>query len=260
LSATFIWGIVIMADTRDGSGGVALGCERVSSGWGATQVITDISFELPAGETLAVLGRNGVGKTTLISTIAGRADIKEGIIRLAGGPIQDLPRFTRAARGLGFVPQEREIFPSLSVEENLTVAARSRGRGMDKWTLARVYDLFPRLRERRNIGGTKLSGGEQQMLCIGRALMGNPTVLLMDEPMEGLAPVVVDLIVDAIKRIRAESDVAILLVEQHVEIALEFTSRFLVMDRGAVIFDAADGTRRVDPRFLESLVGVDALA
>ena len=248
-----------MPDSKDHRGSVALACERVSSGWGATQVITDISFELPPGATLAVLGRNGVGKTTLISTVAGRADIKSGAIRLAGEPIQDQPRFTRAARGLGLLPQEREIFPSVSVEENLAVAAHSRRRGADAWTLARVYDLFPRLWERRNIGGTKLSGGEQQMLCIGRALMGNPSVLLMDEPMEGLAPVIVDLIVDAMKRIRVESGVAILLVEQHVEIALEFTSRLLVMDRGTVIFDAADGTRPIDRSFIEGLVGVDAL-
>lgn len=248
-----------MVDTKAGAGQLALACERVSSGWGATQVITEVSFELPAGETLAVLGRNGVGKTTLLSTIAGRADIKSGVIKLAGDPIQALPRFTRAAGGLGLVPQEREIFPSLSVEENLAVAARNRGRNANEWTLSRVYDLFPRLQERRSIGGTRLSGGEQQMLCIGRALMGNPSVLLMDEPMEGLAPVIVDLIVDAMKRIRAESGVAILLVEQHVEIAFEFTSRLLVMDRGAVIFDAADGTRPINQRFIESLVGVDAL-
>jgi branched-chain amino acid transport system ATP-binding protein len=248
-----------MADTGSGSGPVALACERVSSGWGATQVVTDVSFELPAGETLAVLGRNGVGKTTLISTVAGRADIKSGVITLAGEPIQDLPRYSRAARGIGLVPQEREIFPSLSVEENLLVAARSRRRAADEWTLSRVYDLFPRLRERRGIGGTKLSGGEQQMLCIGRALMGNPSVLLMDEPMEGLAPVIVDLIVAAMKRIRAESGVAILLVEQHVEIALEFTNRLLVMDRGAVIFDGADGKQPIDRSFIESLVGVDVL-
>ncbi len=248
-----------MADTDNGSGRAALACERVSSGWGATQVITDVSFELPPGETLAVLGRNGVGKTTLISTVAGRADIKSGVISLRGEPIQDLPRFSRAARGLGLVPQEREIFPSLSVEENLVVAARKRGGSADEWTLARVYDLFPRLRERRSIGGTKLSGGEQQMLCIGRALMGNPSVLLMDEPMEGLAPVIVDVIVAAMKRIREESGVAILLVEQHVEIALQFTNRLLVMDRGAVIFDGADGKREIDQSFIESLVGVDAL-
>lgn len=248
-----------MAETNGENRPVALACEHVSSGWGATQVINDISFELPMGETLAVLGRNGVGKTTLISTVAGRADIKGGIIRLGQEPIQNLPRYTRAVRGIGLVPQEREIFPSLSVEENLLVAARSRERAADEWTLARVFDLFPRLQERRNIGGTKLSGGEQQMLSIGRALMGNPSVLLMDEPMEGLAPVIVDLIVAAMKRIRAESGVAILLVEQHVDIALEFTHRLLVLDRGAVIFDGADGARAIDRHSIESLVGVDAL-
>jgi branched-chain amino acid transport system ATP-binding protein len=248
-----------MAETTGEKRPIALACEHVSSGWGATQVINDISFELPMGETLAVLGRNGVGKTTLISTVAGRADIKRGVIRLGSEPVQNLPRYTRAARGIGLVPQEREIFPSLSVEENLVVAARSRERAADEWTLARVFDLFPRLRERRSIGGTKLSGGEQQMLSIGRALMGNPSVLLMDEPMEGLAPVIVDLIVAAMKRIRAESGVAILLVEQHVDIALEFTHRLLVLDRGAVIFDGADGARPIDRNSIESLVGVDAL-
>jgi branched-chain amino acid transport system ATP-binding protein len=248
-----------MPEPKSGSAAIALACEHVSSGWGATQIVTDISFALPSGETLAVLGRNGVGKTTLISTVAGRADIKGGVISLAGEPIQELPRFSRAAKGLGLVPQEREIFPSLSVEENLVVAARHRECGAGEWTLARVYDLFPRLQERRSVGGTKLSGGEQQMLCIARALMGNPSVLLMDEPMEGLAPVIVDLIVDAMKRIRAESGVAILLVEQHVEIALEFTNRLLVLDRGAVIFDAADGARPINRGFIESLVGVDAL-
>ena len=248
-----------MADPKKGNGPVALACDRVSSGWGATQVVNDVSFELPPGETLAVLGRNGVGKTTLISTVAGRADIRSGVITLGGEPIHNLPKYSRAARGIGLVPQEREIFPSLSVEENLMVASRRRDYGADEWTLARVYDLFPRLRERRSIGGTKLSGGEQQMLCVGRALMGNPSVLLMDEPMEGLAPVIVDLIVAAMKRIRAESGVAILLVEQHLDIALEFTRRLMVMDRGTVIFDGADGTRPIDRGLIESLVGVDAL-
>jgi branched-chain amino acid transport system ATP-binding protein len=241
------------------SGLAALACERVSSGWGATQVVNEVSFELPQGETLAVLGRNGVGKTTLISTVAGRADIKSGVIRLVGEPIQNLPRYSRASRGIGLVPQEREIFPSLSVQENLEVAARSRGRGGDQWTLSKVFDLFPRLHERRSIGGTRLSGGEQQMLAIGRALMGNPSVLLMDEPMEGLAPVIVDLIVAAMQRIRSESGVAILLVEQHLDIALEMTNRLLVMDRGAIIFDGADGTRAIDRGFIESLIGVDVL-
>jgi branched-chain amino acid transport system ATP-binding protein len=236
-----------------------LSCERVSSGWGATQVVTDVSFDLPVGETLAVLGRNGVGKTTLLSTIAGRADIKSGTVRLRGEPIQRLAIYARAALGIGLVPQEREIFPSLSVEENLQVAARRPGRRADGWSLSRVYDLFPRLHERRGLGGTKLSGGEQQMLCIGRALMGNPSVLLMDEPMEGLAPVIVDLIIVAMKRIRAESGVGILLVEQHVDIALEFTDRVLVMDRGSVVLDGTDGTS-IDRSMIERAVGVDALA
>lgn len=249
-----------MDEGKNGSSRVCLTCERVSSGWGATQVITDVSFELPPGETLAVLGRNGVGKTTLLSTIAGRADIKSGVIKLGAESIGAMPPYSRASRGIGLVPQEREIFPSLTVEENLVVAARSRGRSADEWNLARVFDLFPRLQERRRIGGTKLSGGEQQTLSIGRALMGNPSILLMDEPMEGLAPVIVDLIVGAMKRIRVESGVAILLVEQHLDIALEFTNRLLVLDRGSVIFDGADGTRPIDRTFIEGLIGVGVMA
>jgi branched-chain amino acid transport system ATP-binding protein len=247
-----------MADAMNSGALASLTCEQVSAGWGATQVITDVSFELPSGETLAVLGRNGVGKTTLLSAIAGRADLKSGVIRLGSEPIGALPPYSRAARGIGLVPQEREIFPSLTVEENLLVAARSRS--ADAWNLVRVYDLFPRLQERRGIGGTKLSGGEQQMLSIGRALMGNPSILLMDEPMEGLAPVIVDLIVSAMKRIRAESGLAVLLVEQHLDIALEFTNRLLVLDRGSVIFDGTDGAQPVDRNFIEGLIGVGVMA
>src|SRR5882757_7292812 len=156
-----------MADAMNSGAVASLSCERVSAGWGATQVITDISLKLPPGETLAVLGRNGVGKTTLLSVIAGRADLRSGVIRLGSEQIGALPSYSRAALGIGLVPQEREIFPSLTVEENLLVAARSRSRGADAWNLVRVYDLFPRLQERRGIGGTKLSGGEQQMLSIG---------------------------------------------------------------------------------------------
>ncbi len=227
--------------------------------YGNSRALQGINLKIETGKFMAVLGRNGVGKTTLISTVAGRANIKSGAILLSGAPIHDLPRYTRAARGLGLVPQEREIFPSLSVEENLLVAGRQRGRGAVAWDLDRVTDLFPRLRERRSIGGTKLSGGEQQMLSIGRALMGNPSVLLLDEPMEGLAPVIVDLIIAAMKRIHSESGVAILLVEQHLDIALEFTNRLLVMDRGAVIFDGSDGTHPIDRAYIESLIGVDVL-
>jgi branched-chain amino acid transport system ATP-binding protein len=237
-----------------------LSCDKLNAGWGATHVISNVSFDLPAGETLAILGRNGVGKTTLISAIAGRANVRGGAIRLAGQSIVTLPPYVRAGLGIGLVPQEREIFPSLTVEENLNVAYRPTGAGHGGWNLERIYDLFPRLKERRRLGGTKLSGGEQQMLSIGRALMGNPILLLMDEPMEGLAPIIVELLVDALKCIRRESGVAILLVEQHVDIAMEFTNRLIVLDRGAMIFDAANGRQVVERSFLEKLVGVEAVA
>ena len=242
------------------SDAVLLSCDRLSAGWGATHVISNVSFDLPAGDALAILGRNGVGKTTLISAIAGRANVKGGTIKLTGQSIETLPPFVRAGMGIGFVPQEREIFPSLSVEENLRVAYRPARHGETGWSLERVYDLFPRLQERRRLGGTRLSGGEQQMLSIGRALMGNPSLLLMDEPMEGLAPIIVELIVDSLKRIRKESLITIVLVEQHVDIAMEFTNRLIVLDRGAVILNAADGQNVVEQSFVEKLVGVEAIA
>lgn len=235
-----------------------LRCIQLSAGWGHTHVISEISFELPAGETLAVLGRNGVGKTTLISAIAGRARVKGGSIEFGGQVISEMSAYRRAAFGIGFVPQEREIFPSLSVEENLIVATRVRG-SESAWSLERVYDLFPRLYERRRLGGTRLSGGEQQMLSIGRALMGNPSLLLMDEPLEGLAPIIVDVIVDALKRVRAESGAAIVLVEQHADVAMEFTDRVMVLDRGQVILDASDGKTKIAHEEIEKLVGVEAV-
>ena len=248
-----------MPDGAKPNASPVLSCENLSAGWGATHVVSDVSFTIAPGQTLALLGRKGVGKTTLLSAIAGRADIKGGTIRLAGESVGALPAYVRSTRGIGLVPQEREIFPSLSVEENLKVAARGAKGGGDGWTFERVYDLFPRLRERHRLGGTKLSGGEQQMLSIGRALMGNPSVLLMDEPMEGLAPVIVDLILAALKRIRSESGAAVLLVEQHVDIALELTNRLLVLDRGQVIFDAANGEQAVDRSLIEGLIGVESM-
>ena len=206
---------------------------------------------VPAGETVVILGRNGVGKTTLLSALMGRATWRSGSISFRGRPIEHLPMYTRSDFGLGFVPQEREIFPSLSVLENLTVATRARG-----WTSERVFDLFPSLKDRRHNRGTQLSGGEQQMLSIGRALVGGPSVLLMDEPLEGLAPVIVDLVVEAIHRLRQESDMAILLVEQHVDIALEFSSRVVVLDRGSVVYDNSKSNSSADRVAIEALVGI----
>ena len=224
----------------------------LSAGWGDTQVISDISLSLPAGEVLAVLGRNGVGKTTLLSAVMGRAAHRAGSIRLRGAPIERMPVYARSAAGLGFVPQEREIFPSLSVRENLLVAARARPGG---WTLERVLDLFPRLGERLRNGGNQLSGGEQQMLAIGRALMGNPSVLLLDEPMEGLAPVIVDMLLAALHRLRQGGDLSILLVEQHIDLALEFSERVIVLDRGQMAYDNQRGGPP-DRARIEALAGV----
>src|ERR1700676_5116447 len=161
--------------------------ENIRAGYGDTVVLEGVTIDLAPGGTLAVLGRNGVGKTTLLATIMGHTTLHGGALEFAGAQLGTLPAYRRSRLGIGFVPQEREIFRSLTVEENLLVAARP-----GRWTLPRVYDFFPSLAERRSNRGNALSGGEQQMLSIGRALMGNPTLLLMDEPLEGLAPVIVE--------------------------------------------------------------------
>jgi branched-chain amino acid transport system ATP-binding protein len=240
-----------MSEMRTAPDTIELACDQLSAGWGETQVLNRISLRLPVGETLVVLGRNGVGKTTLLSALMGRATQRSGSISFRGRPIDRLPTHARSKLGFGFVPQEREIFPSLSVRENLKVAARP-----GAWTLERVFDLFPRLKERQHNGGNQLSGGEQQMLSIGRALMGSPSLLLMDEPLEGLAPVIIDQLVAAIGRLQREAEMAILLVEQHVDIALQFSDRVIVLDRGAVVYDKADGGSKPDRTAIENLVGV----
>jgi branched-chain amino acid transport system ATP-binding protein len=225
--------------------------EGVSAGYGDTVVLDRISLRLTPGQTLAVLGRNGVGKTTLLATIMGHTRLHGGDIRFAGEEIAALPPYRRARLGIGFVPQEREIFPSLTVEENLTVAQRP-----GQWTLARAYDFFPSLAERRRNHGNQLSGGEQQMLAIGRALMGNPMLLLMDEPLEGLAPVIVDALLAGLERLKREDDLALLLVEQHAQLALELAQNAIVLDRGVIVFAGASGELRHAPERLNALMGV----
>jgi branched-chain amino acid transport system ATP-binding protein len=180
-----------------GSNPATLVLDRVEAGYGETVVIEGVSLSLPPGGTLAVLGRNGVGKTTLMATIMGHTRLHAGSIVFAGEDLSRLPPYRRSRLGIGFVPQEREVFRSLSVVENLAVAARP-----GSWNQARVFDLFPSLAERRHHNGNQLSGGEQQMLAIGRALMGNPSLLLMDEPLEGLAPVIVDNLLAVLKTLR----------------------------------------------------------
>ena len=225
--------------------------ESVRAGYGRTVVLDGVSLALRGGATLAVLGRNGVGKTTLLATIMGHTNLHGGSIRFRGADFTRLPAYARCRAGIGFVPQEREIFPSLTVEDNLVVAARP-----GRWTLARVYDFFPQLAERRRNRGNQLSGGEQQMLAIGRALMGNPSLLLMDEPLEGLAPVIVDALLTGLNRLKREDDLTLLLVEQHARLALEFAEDVLILDRGAVVHAGPSRALLDAPDRLASLIGV----
>jgi branched-chain amino acid transport system ATP-binding protein len=228
-----------------------LALREVRAGYRDTVVLEDISLDLPPGATLAVLGRNGVGKTTLLATIIGHTTLHGGSIRFRGEEMSSLPPYRRAGLGLALVPQEREIFRSLTLEENLIVGERA-----GRWTLDRVYEFFPTLAERRRNRGDQLSGGEQQMLAIGRALMGNPSVLLMDEPLEGLAPVIVDAVLAGLDRLKHEDDIALLLVEQKARLALEFTERTVVLDRGAIVFSGASRELLDAPERLSALLGV----
>jgi branched-chain amino acid transport system ATP-binding protein len=232
-----------------------LDVRSLSSGYGETVVIDDLSLQLHAGEALALLGRNGVGKTTLLTSLLGLNTQHGGSLRFDGEAMAGVPSHKRARKGLALVPQEREIFPSLTVEENLTVATAAAG-----WTLERVYELFPRLRQRRSNLGHQLSGGEQQMLAIGRALMGNCKVLLLDEPFEGLAPVIVDGLVDAFRKLREDGKMALVLVEQHAELALELTDRALVLDRGRIVWEGPSPALAADPARLASLIGLEVAA
>jgi len=229
----------------------ALNLDNVSAGYGETVVLENIRLALDDSETLSVIGRNGVGKSTLLATIMGHTTLHGGRLLLHGKDISTLATYRRVGAGLGYVPQEREIFPSLTLRENLEVAVRP-----GAWTIKTVYELFPRLAERENNMGNQLSGGEQQMLAIGRALVGNPSVLLMDEPSEGLAPVIVEELARAMKRLAAAGGLALILVEQNSRLALDIAPRAVVMDRGHIVYDGASETLRKDPAKLEQLIGV----
>jgi branched-chain amino acid transport system ATP-binding protein len=228
-----------------------LALQDIRAGYGSAVVLDGISFALPERGGLAVLGRNGVGKSTLLLTIMGYTRIGRGKVLWRGKDITGEPPHRRAQGGIGWVAQEREIFSTLTVEENLTVAARP-----GRWTLPAIYDLFPRMAERRRNLGNQLSGGEQQMLAIARALMTNPALLLLDEPLEGLAPIVVEELAAAIRRMTSEGTCAFILVEQHADIALSLTQSALLLERGRIVHAGPSEQLLNDHATLDRYIGL----
>jgi len=228
-----------------------LDVQHLTCGHGEAVVLQDVSFTIEAGRSLALLGRNGTGKTTLIDTLAGAARRHAGTITLAGQALHALPSHRRAAAGIGWVPQERNIFKSLTVHENLTAVMRP-----GPWSPERVYQLFPRLAERRQNLGTQLSGGEQQMLAFARALVLNPRLLLLDEPLEGLAPIIVEELLRAIRRVARDEGLPSIVVEQHPQMVLGVTDDAIVLDRGSIAYRATSEALLADPTPLDAWLGV----
>lgn len=227
--------------------------EGVWAGYGDAVVLEDISFSLAEAGSMALLGRNGMGKTTLLATLMGATHFKSGKMSYRNRDLAVVPAHGRAHLGLGWVPQERDIFPSLTVEENLKVVARP-----GPWDLPRIYKLFPRLLERKSNMGNQLSGGEQQMLALARALMLNPNLLLLDEPLEGLAPLIVQELLRIIRQMVESSEMAVILVEQHAHQILPLTRQALVLERGRVVFSGESEALRKDRLQLDKWLGVGA--
>ncbi len=225
--------------------------DNLSAGYGEAVVVQGVSLSLDEGKTLALLGRNGTGKTTLINTLAGATRQHGGSITLAGKALHKMAPHERAAAGIGWVPQERNIFKSLTVHENLTAVARP-----GRWTPDRVYAMFPRLGERKSNLGTQLSGGEQQMLAVGRALVLNPRLLLLDEPLEGLAPIIVEELLLAIRRVTRDEGLSAIIVEQHPQAILRISDSAVVLDRGTVVHAGTADELLEQPQLLEQLLGV----
>ncbi len=226
--------------------------DNLTAGYGAIQVLHDVNLSLVSGGRLALIGRNGVGKTTLLKAVMGLADVKSGQVRLDGQDITKWSARERAHAGIGYVPQTRDIFPSLTVEENLLAGLKGRPRS----ALDEAYALFPRLAERRQNGGQQLSGGEQQMLSVARTLLGKPRLLLLDEPLEGLAPIICIELMRAFEHLAQDIGVAVLLVEQKVDDALRFAPRAVVLERGEVVHESESAALSQRKDLLERYVGV----
>ena len=232
-----------------------LSIDGLVSGYGEAVVLNGLTFAVGAGRSLALLGRNGTGKTTLIETICGLTTLKAGTIRLGGQDITRIRAEKRASLGLGWVPQERGIFKSLTVEENLTAIATA-----GPWSPARVFDMFPRLAERRGNLGNQLSGGEQQMLAVARALLINPSILLLDEPLEGLAPIIVDELLGAIARIVRDEGLSAIIVEQKARKILPLTDDAIILDRGTIVWEGTSSALMDDAAALDRHLGVASKA
>lgn len=226
-----------------------LAIENLKAGYGDSLILEDISFTLNEGESLALLGKNGVGKSTLLLSLMGLTRVHQGSIDWNGGDLSRVSTHQRAGLGIGWVPQERHMFPSLTVEEHLTVTSRD-----GRWDLNSIFDLFPRLAERRQNMGNELSGGEQQMVAIARALMLNPRLLLLDEPMEGLAPIIVQELLEVIKALILDEGMTVILVEQHARLTLSITQRAMVLDRGQVVYSGDSQTLLDDSESLDRLI------
>jgi branched-chain amino acid transport system ATP-binding protein len=229
--------------------------ENLSAGYGPTRVLEGVSFSVPAGARLAVLGRNGMGKTTLLATLAGQTKRYDGTIRIGAADVTAMPSAARAHKGLGYVPQARCIFPTLTVEENLFVGLKDRPRS----ALEEAYGMFPRLKERRRNLGNQLSGGEQQMLSTARTILGRPSVLLLDEPLEGLAPVICEELMAAFAELAKTGDMTILLVEQRIQSALDFADHVIILERGRVAWAGTPKALSDDHEAVERLLGVGGL-
>jgi len=225
--------------------------DNVTAGYGDSVVLDGVSLSMNEGDSLALLGRNGVGKTTTLITMMGLTRLHRGTLRWRGGDLAAKPTHERAHSGIGWVPQERYMWPSLTIEEHLTAVSRP-----GPWDVERIYGIFPRLKERRANLGNQLSGGEQQMLAIARALMVNPSLLLLDEPMEGLAPIIVQELMVVIGKLVSETGMAVIVVEQHAKLALSLTKSAIVLDRGRVVHRSDSESLRRDPDLLHRLVAV----
>jgi len=232
---------------------IELRFDDVTTGYGGVPVVEHLSFSVREGERLGLIGRNGAGKTTTLATAMGLADLMKGRILFGGNDISGASTYARARAGLGYVPQSRDIFPSLTVEENLLSGLQGRAASV---ALPPIYALFPRLKERRRNGGTQLSGGEQQMLSVARALVGQPRILLLDEPLEGLAPMVREELMGAIARMSDQFGVGCVLVEQHVDVVLDFSTNVIVLERGIAAYSGPAAALRDEEELLNRTIGI----